>query len=255
MDMQALGRWLPLLVLGQPAWAGPWCRPAGSVYAKLGAGHFQGQAAFEDSTLPFRGEALEGYAEVGLGHDLELDSSLALVSSRVGEASSLGLQDLDVTLDWAPVSAREAFALTLGTRVSLYRRGLQPELGPGGADLLLGAGWGRSLGPGWLAVDLSWRHRLVIPSSGLRLRAELGLQGQSPVGGALTLEAQPASGRSPLQPAAPAPAPIPRALSLGLKAFARLGAGFGLAADTAWLPAAVNDGPGWRIGGGLSWEG
>jgi hypothetical protein len=253
--MRALGRWLPLLGLGQPAWAGPWCRPAGSVYAKLGFGHFEGQAFFEDSTLPFRGDALESYAEVGLGRSLELDSSLLLVQTRAGEARSLGVQDLEVTLDWAPVSAREAFALTLGTRLGLYRRGQQPELGPGGADLLAGLGWGRSLGAAWLATDVLWRHRLAVPSSGLRLRTELGLQGGSPVGGALTLEAQAAS-RSPVPPDGPEPAPVPRALSLGLKGFARLGiAGLGLVTDAAWLPVGLNDGPGWRIGGGLSWEG
>jgi hypothetical protein len=252
MDMQALGRWLPLLALSQPAWAGPWCRPAGSVYAKLGVGHFQGQAFFEDSTLPFRGDAVEGYGEVGLGRNLELDGSLAMVSHRVGEARSLGLQDLEVTLDWAPVSAREAFALTFGTRLSLYKRGQQPELGPGGSDLLMGMGWGRSLGAGWFAADVLWRHRLLVPSSGLRLRSELGVQGTSPVGGALTMEVQ-ASSRSPV-PVLQGPAPIPRTLGLGLKGFVRRGA-LGLVVDAAWLPTLLNDGPGWRIGGGFSWEG
>jgi hypothetical protein len=42
-------------------------------------------------------------------------------------------------------------------------------------------------------------------------------------------------------------------LALGIKAFGRLPAGFGVAADAGWLPEIVNDGPGYRIGAGLTW--
>ena len=243
-----------LVGLQGQAHAGPWARPAGSVYTKLGAGHFQGQADFEDSTLPFVGDAAEGYAEVGLGRGIELDSSLRFVSHRVGQAQSLGLQDLEVVAEWAPVSSREALAFTLGARLPLYRRGLQPELGPGGADLLAGFGWGRSLGPGWTSLDLQLRHRFGSPSSGVRWRWELGVLGNSPVGAAMGLEVQPAFGRTALDAEVREPSPVPRVLALSLKAFARLPRGFGLAADAGWLPSLVNDGPGVRLGAGLTFE-
>src|SRR5215203_1492650 len=41
---------LPLVAIlfAPSAQAGPWARPAGDVYAKIGGGHFEGQADFED---------------------------------------------------------------------------------------------------------------------------------------------------------------------------------------------------------------
>lgn len=246
---------LPLLslLMSNSAHAGPWTRPAGDVYAKLGAGHFEGQAAFEDRQGPFSGDAAESYVEVGLGGGLELDGSMSVVSNRVGQSVSIGPQDAELLLEWAPVSSREAFALVAGARVATYVRGGDPELGPGGADLLAGAGWGRSLGAGWFASDVLLRHRLGSPSSGLRFRSELGVKGDTPFGSAIGVELQPAFGRAQLQDP-DGPAPVPRVLGFSVKGFASLVSGLGFAADLAYLPSFVNDGPGFRIGAGLTWE-
>jgi hypothetical protein len=242
---------LAVTLLSSQAIAGPWARPAGSVYGKLGVARFSGEADFEEMAGRFTGDAAEAYAEVGLGRGVEVDAATRYVSHRVEDAASAGLQDVEVTVDWAPVSEREAFAVTAGARIAPYARGHEPELGPGGADLLFGAGWGRSLGPGWFAADALLRHRLGAPSSGVRFRAELGAQGSSPVGAAAGLEVQPAFGRTQSDDDV---APVPRVLALGAKAFGRLGAGVGIAADFAWLPPIVNDGPGWRVGAGLTFE-
>jgi hypothetical protein len=251
------------IAVPQAAIGGPWARPAGEVYGKLGVGRFTGTAAF-DSAGPvalsgeeaptFVGDAVEGYGEVGLGGGLELDGSARWVVHRVGGEVTRGLQDLELVTEWAPVSSREAFALTAGLRVSPYPRGLRPEIGPGGTDLLLGGGWGRSLGPAWTAVDVALRQRLTSPSAGLRVRGEVGVLGSAPLGAAANVELQPAFGRTGR--AGPTDsAPVPRVLAFGLKGFVRLPAGFGLAADVAALPKLINDGPGMRLGVGVTWEG
>lgn len=241
------------LWLGVAASAGPWAREAGGTYAKLGVSRFRGEADFDASLGVFVGDAVEAYAEVGVGGGIEVDASLRGVVHRAAEQTSAGLQDLELVAAWSPVSAREALSFSVGARVAAYQRGALPELGPGGADVLVGAGYGRSLGPGWVAVDAVLRHRLDTPSAGLDWRAELGLHGRSPVGGAATLELQPAFGRSDLA-ADDAPAPVPRMFAVGGKLFVDLPAGLGVTADAVWLPSLINDGHGYRLGAGVTWE-
>ncbi|MBX2799741.1 MAG: hypothetical protein KTR31_18830 [Myxococcales bacterium] len=234
------------------AYAGPWARDLGSVYAKLGAGQFTGRAAFDARALATRTRSLEGYAEVGLGRGLELDVAAAWVSQRADDAVGRGLQDVELLVEAAPVSGETAVALLGGVRLAPYRRGRSPELGPGGADLLVGAGWGRSFGLGWGTLDAVLRHRLGAASSGLRLRTEWGVAA-SGTGVAATVEVQPAFGRSATT-GVEAVAPVPRVLAFGAKGFVAVASGFGLTADAVWLPDVLNDGPGARVGAGLTFE-
>jgi hypothetical protein len=236
------------------AWGGPWVRPAGGVYAKVGAGAFRGTADFVELPGRFAGDAVEAYGEVGVGRGIELDLSTSYGFQRVGEVRNDGLQDLQLVTKWSPGAGRAAFALLGGARIPLYDRdGAAPELGPGGADLLAGGSVGRGIGPAWTLVDVILRHRLGAPSAGLDLRGEIGAQGASPVGGAVGLEIQPAFGRTAYQAVGTA-APVPRMLALSAKAFGRLPLGFGVTADAGWLPDLINDGPGYRVGAGVTWE-
>ncbi len=240
-------------LLSGPAQAGPWAHELGEGYAKVGWGYFDGRAAFDTST-GLQANAVEAYGEVGLGHDVEVDASARYVDHRTELGQSSGLQDLEALVEWVPNPGPTTVALTAGLRVSPYRRGLTPELGPGGTDVLFGLGWGRSLGAGWAIIEAQLRHRVAQPSSAVRLRTELGVQGSSPVGGALTLDLQPSFGRTS-QLSVGGPAPIPRLLSVGAKAFVVAPGDAvrpGLAVDAAWLPPVINDGPGLRLGAGVT---
>ena len=62
----------------------PGAPPLGGEYLGTGAGFFFGQQSFTLGTLPpgrFRGYAGEFYGEVGLSHDLELNTSLRIVDN------------------------------------------------------------------------------------------------------------------------------------------------------------------------------
>lgn len=251
--------------------AGPWARPAGRSYVRLGAARFEGRGAFlvnEAAAVgTFTGDALEFYGEAGLGRGLELDVSLRAVMNRVEGAgaatrSNAGPEDVEALLKWAPLSATRALSFVAGARVSLYERlslaemaDGTPQRGPGGADLLTGFGYGVSFWPtrAWLAADVLHRLRLGGSSAGLRLRGEAGWMFAGPVGAALTGEFQAAYGRESTQPEG-APAPVPRVLAVGVKVLAEVYRGFGLSADGAWLPGVFNDGPGWRLGVSVTWE-
>jgi len=253
MTTRRLGLLFALLSTSQSAWAGAWARDAGDLYAKVGAGHFSGQANFDDGSATLRSTALELYGEAGLGNGWELDLSARAAHNRTTKAQTTGLQDLEVVGKYEPLSGPSALALLVGTRISLYPRGLDPELGPGGSDLLVGGAWGQGLGAGWVNVDAVHRFRIGAPSSGLRFRAELGAMGNAPIGGAVTAEYQPAFGRSGFQ--ASAAAPVARAFSVGTKAFtAPTKGGWGLTGDASWQPTLFNDGPGYRFGAGIVLE-
>lgn len=255
------------------ALAGGWARDAGGVYLRAGAAVFRGQDAFllpDVEGVPagrFRSVAAELYGEVGLGHDLEVDLSLRWVDNRhaLEDGPTLhnrGAEDGELLLKWAPVNESQALSLLVGTRFAMYRRlpveetlDGRPQRGPGGADVLFGASYGHSFHPlpMWLNLDLLHRVRLGGPSSGQLIRLELGAMPIEGLGGALTFEVQPAFGRD-IDQRDDAPSPVPKVLALGGKAFVPIYAGLGLTADAQWLPDALNDGPGWRVGAGLTFE-
>lgn len=251
--------------------AGPWARRAGSVYVRLGAARFEGRGAFllgeGAAGVAFASNAAELYAEAGLGRALELDASFRVVDNRNERLdgavmSALGPEDLELALKWSPLGGSSRLAFTLGGRAALYDRLPRaatldgtPQLGPGGFDLLTGAAWGVSFWPAraWITADVTHRLRFGGSSAGVRLRAEGGGYLAGPLAVAGTVEFQAAYGREQQQPEG-APAPVPRVLALGAKAFAEVAAGFGVSVDGGWLPPVFNDGPGWRLGVSLTYE-
>lgn len=264
---------LALLLCPAAAHAGAWARDLGGVYLRLGGSIFVGDSG---ALLPdvagapagrFEGRAVDLYAEVGLGVNLELDLSARWVDHRhalddgtVERASGPG--DLEVLLKWAPLNAASAFALTAGARVAPYgmpslaeRAEGRPPLGPGGTDVLTGFAFGRSFwpAPGWLTGELLHRLRLGAASTGLQVRVEGGWRLLAPLALAGELAWQPAFGRDLDQPE-DAPAPVPDELKLGAKLLAGPWWGFGATADATWLPDLGNDGPGWRVSAGVTWE-
>ncbi|MBI5517796.1 MAG: hypothetical protein HY909_28755 [Deltaproteobacteria bacterium] len=250
------------------AHAGPWARPLGSVYGRAGYGLFRGRAGFlqptDEAPTTFTSRAWELYLETGLGAHLELDLSVRHVTNlgTVGDGTTftdMGPEDLELTLKWSPRSALNALGFVVGARQALYERlsadGRPTLRGPGGADLLLGVGYGRSFWPrrAWVVLDLLLRYRLGSPSSAVRLRAEAGVGLLGPVSVVGQVEVQPAYGRTG-DVAESAPGPIPTVFSLGAKVLLALGAGVGLALEGVWYPEVLNDGPGYRLGFGLTWE-
>jgi len=253
--------------------AGGWARDLGGVYVRSGVAYFDGRAAFllpDAAGVPtgtFHQVAAELYGEVGLGHGFELDLSARWVDnvhslSDGTELTSTGLEDAQLLGKWSPLSATNALAFVVGTRFAMYERlpvehtlDGTPQRGPGGVDLLTGVSFGHSFHPtrAWVNVDLLHRLRLGGPSSGMLLRAEAGWFFLEPLGGALTVDLQPAFGRD-LDQADDAPAPVAKILALGAKLFLSLWEGFGLTADAQWLPDLFNDGPGYRLAAGLTFE-
>jgi hypothetical protein len=263
-------RALLILALTTPALAhaGAWVRAPGSVYAQLGPSYFVGDPMDSGSvTQPsatFSGRALEGYAEVGLVEGLELDLSARWVDQRhaiddAEDTRTTGLSDLECLLKWRPGDA--TLSLSGGLRVAPYETlsledeaAGEPALGPGGVDLVVGAGWGQGLSAfnGWVNVSAQHRIRLDSPSAGLRLEVELGWRPTAALALAGVAHLQPAYGRR-LDGPEDAPLPIPTAGGLGAKLLAAVHGPWGVAVDVAWLPDALNDGPGRRLALGLTY--
>jgi hypothetical protein len=249
--------------------AGAWVRPAGGVYTRAGVGAFIGRGAFLLAPgAPegrFRSLAAEGYGEFGLGGALELDVSLRWVDNRhrlrTGRAfSNRGLEDAEILIKWAPLNGARAVSLLGGVRVALYPIASLEELaegrprrGPGGQDLLLGAAYGWSFRRGWVNVDVLLRLRLGGASAGVRTRLELGGFLVRPLAAAATVEIQPAFGREQDRPL-DAPAPVPTTWGLGGKLLGHFIRGVGVSVDFTWYPGRLNDGPGYRLGGGLTYQ-
>lgn len=242
--------------------AGAWVRPAGGVWLQAGPSLFEGTE--QVSGGGFEGRAIELYGEVGLGADVELVASARLIDHRLtmlGETRrATGWGDVEALVEWAPVNGQSALALRGGLRLSPYdtptlsdRAGGAPTAGPGGTDILLGAGWGHGFARGWTGVELLHRVRLGCVCNALDLRAEAGVFAVPWLGLAATASWQPAYGRDGSQPV-DAPAPIPSAGGLGGKLFVAAWAGLGLLASYDWMPAALNDGPGHRVALTMTWE-
>ncbi len=268
-------RALPLLLTLAPslALAGAWVRPPGGVYLRLGPSVFVGEPTPGGLTdappATFTGAALDGYLEVGLGAGLELDLSARWVDHRHdlddgGTRENAGAGDIEALLKWRLLDSSHGhvFALTAGARVAPYDTPTfedeavgEPPRGPGGADVLTGASWGVGLEvfPGWLTVDALHRLRLNSPSAGLSLRAELGWRPFAAVALAATADLQPAYGRR-IDGPEDAPLPVPTQGGVGGKLLVALGAGLGLGLDATWQPDALNDGPGYRLGAGVTYE-
>lgn len=257
-----------LVVLLTPvmAWAGAWVRPAGGAWVQVGPSLFRGTE--QVSQGGFEGRAIELYGELGLGAAVELSLSTRWVDHRLtmadGTRRTTGWGDVEALVDWAPVNGQSALSLRAGVRGSPYERASLAERaagavtrGPGGVDLLVGAGFGRGFswgfGPGWAGVELLHRLRLGCACSAVDLRGEAGVFVWPWLGLAATAQWQPAYGRDAEVPA-DGPAPIPSAGGVGSKVFVRMGGGFGLVGSHDWMPSALNDGPGHRVALTLSWE-
>ncbi|MEM9188398.1 MAG: hypothetical protein AAGF12_04450 [Myxococcota bacterium] len=270
MPLRLVTLFFIVLFLPASAKAGGWARAEDQVFIRTGAGFFFGQQPFEVAAGPsgtFRGSAAEFYGEFGLGANFEADLSLRWVSNThdLDEGPSRtrrGLEDFELLFKWAAVNEGNALSLLAGTRIALYdrldlERSLvgDPELGPGGADILLGLSFGHSFYPAplWFNLDLIHRLRLASPSSGLLLRSELGVRPAPPLAFAAVVELQPAFGRD-LDSPSNSPAPVPKAFGLGLKLLLSVAHGFGILGDFLWFPDVLNDGPGVRFGLGLSYE-
>ncbi|HEX2573138.1 MAG TPA: hypothetical protein VH877_26555 [Polyangia bacterium] len=268
--------WRPLLcallcLLPVSAYGGVWARDLGGVYGRYGAGFYFGQGAFlvanTQAQGKFQSHAGEIYEEVGFGHNFEVDLSARWVNNRnlIQDGTVLsngGPEDTEVQLRWGPFHGKNALSLFAGVRVALYERlpvtqtaDGTPQRGAGGQDILFGLAYGRSFYPraAWFTFDITPRIRLESPTRGLRFRLELGTKLWGPILGAFNLEAQPVIGRRAGQENDPI-APVPITLSIGAKIFVRLPLGFGLIADFSWFPNVFNDGPGVRVGAGLTYE-
>ncbi len=261
---------LLLMLCPGPAHAGPWTQASGHTWLQLGTALFmgvEGQSALSDfeaaERVTFEGRAAELYGELGLGAGFEVDLSMRWVDHRHAldgpDRRETGLGDVEALVEYGPRRAGDPLAFRVGARFAPYDTlGLaeaasgRPPLGPGGTDLLLGAGWGHSFDGGWVSLDLLHRLRLEGASAGLNIRAEVGLE-FGPLAVALGHELQPAYGRSIDQPEG-APAPVPKAWGLGAKALLDLHAGLGLSAETQWMPETGNDGPGLRLAAGLTFS-
>jgi hypothetical protein len=268
--------WRPLLctllcLLPASAYGGVWARDLGGLYGRYGAGFYFGQGAFlvtgSQVQGTFQSFAGELYEEVGFGHNLELDVSARWVNNRhlITDGRIInngGAEDTELSLRWGPFHSTNAFSVFAGARIALYERlpitqtvDGTPQRGPGGQDILFGVAYGRSFYPraAWFTIDITPRIRLQSPTRGLRFRLELGTKIWGPILAAFNLEAQPVFGRRAGQENDPI-APIPITLSVGAKVFVVLPHGFGLIADFAWFPNVFNDGPGVRVGAGLTYE-
>lgn len=254
---------LSLALLPSMASAGPWVRPAGGAWVQVGPSMFTGTEQVSGGR--FVGQAIELYGEVGVGADVELIASGRVVDHRLtmsGEAErrTTGLGDVEALVEWAPLNGQSAFALRGGARVSPYDAATLAEraagavtAGPGGADVLLGAGVGRGFAAGWVAVELLHRVRLGCACSGVDLRGEAGWSALPWLGVAATGRWQPAYGRDSEVPP-DGPAPIPSEGGLGAKLFLTGWWGLGLLGSYDFAPAALNDEPGHRVALTLSWE-
>lgn len=182
------------------ALAGPWVRPAGEGYLRVGYDHF----ASEDATvngvstgLAWSSHSLGVYTEWGLGHRLQVVGSLPLttatqtsVTGTVWRHSWSG--DLRLELDGALLRDRPV-ALGAEVRIPTYRdpadyltaRGMPnelvtayatsfPQLGDSNIDLTVKLLAGQSLGRGWLAGELGPRLRFGGFASGLHAAASGG---------------------------------------------------------------------------------
>jgi hypothetical protein len=260
-----------LCLLPASAYGGVWARDLGGLYGRYGAGFYFGQGAFlvtnSQAQGRFQSFAGEIYEEVGLGHNFELDLSGRWVNNRhLIEGGTIlnnaGPEDTEVQLRWGPFHGKNALSVFAGVRVALYERFSvtqtadgTPQRGPGGQDILFGLAYGRSFYPraAWFTFDITPRIRLGNPTTGLRFRLELGTRFWGPILGAFTIEAQPVIGRRAGQENDPI-SPVPITLALGAKIFVTLPFGFGLIADFSWFPNVFNDGPGVRVGVGLTYE-
>lgn len=241
---------------------GPWVRPAGGVWLQVGPSLFDGTEQLSGGG--FEGRAIELYGEVGLGADLELLASARYVDHRVvmpeGESRATGWGDAQLMIEWAAWRGESVLALRAGARLSPYdtpsvaeRQAGAATAGPGGGDLLLGAGWGRGFARGWTSVELLHRVRLGCVCNALDLRLEAGVFIVPWLGLAATAGWQPAYGRDGSLPPG-APAPIPASGGLGGKLFVDLWGGLGLLASYDWMPALLDDGPGQRVALTMTWQ-
>lgn len=269
--------WRPLLLtllclIPASAYGGVWARDLGGLYGRYGAGFYFGQGAFVTNTQVqgrFQSFAGEIYEEVGFGHNFEVDISGRWVNNRNRLTNgtllnNAGAEDTEVQLRWGPFHSKNALSLFAGVRVALYER-LEldrtadgtPQRGPGGQDILFGIAYGRSFYPraAWFTFDITSRIRIGSPTTGLRFRLELGTKFWGPLLGAFTLEWQPVIGRRVGQENDPI-APVPITLAIGAKIFVTLPFGLGLIADFSWFPSGnvFNDGPGVRVGIGVTYE-
>lgn len=242
--------------------AGPWVRPAGGVWLQAGPSLFDGTE--QVSGGGFEGRAIELYGEVGVGADVELIASGRLVDHRLTMAGetrrATGWGDVEALAEWALLNGSSALALRGGLRLSPYeaaplaeRAAGAPSAGPGGVDVLVGAGWGQGFDRGWAAVELLHRARLGCVCNALDVRVEGGVFALPWLGLAVTGRWQPAYGRDGSLPPG-SPAPIPSAGGLGAKLFVKAWAGLGLLASYDWMPAALDDGPGQRVALTMTWE-
>ncbi len=265
---------LLLAIAPIPALAGAWVRDAGGLYLSVGPSLFVGEPSaggLDDSPAStFTGRAVEAYGEIGIGAGLELDLSARWVANAQdledGTTRSVaGAGDIEARLKWGPpvlLQSGATVSFVAGARVAPYptlsfedEASGEPPLGPGGADLLVGAnvGTGLSVFPGWIDVGLLHRVRLNSPSAALSLRGELGWRPWRPLALALAAEVQPAYGRR-LDGPEDAPMPVPTQASLGAKVLVELAGGVGLAVDFAWQPGALSDGAGYRAAAGVTWS-
>jgi hypothetical protein len=174
-----------LLALSLTAFAGPWVRPTGSVYAKGGVSLFQSDNAVaqgQATGLRYRSFAVQNYVEVGLPAKLQVVASLPFVHA-VNKASNdarythTWTGDLTLEID-REIMTSPALAAGLSARIPTYRMpsaferagGLTdellpafyinfPELGDPSVDIqpkvLLGGGSGF----GWLWGDVGPQFR------------------------------------------------------------------------------------------------
>lgn len=208
---RALALWVgaALLCLSSAASAGPWNKPRGHGYAKLGSATFLSDHAYDNrgtelSSDPFRmtAETLYGYLEYGLIDDVMLVVYAPYVLSTNAHASgvsfhTLGFGDASVGIQvplWDPHPV--AIATRLDLKVPLYQgaptvRGRQtraipgyprtatyfPALGDGQVDLTawLSAGASLPVANGFAALEAGYRLRSGPITDALVLQGNAGV--------------------------------------------------------------------------------
>lgn len=190
-----------LLLLPTAAVAGPWVRPLGSGFAKVGVTHFRSSNGvnFGVSTgLAYRSTAVDTYVEAGLGRGFQVVASLPYVAAYNQASGDVRWRhqwagDLRLELD-TRLHKSKPFALGVEMRVPTYRdpadyvaaKGMTaqmleatasnfPQLGDTNLDITVKGMAGASFKRGWVTGELGPRFRTEGFASGVFGASSVGL--------------------------------------------------------------------------------
>lgn len=163
-----------ILLASNVAYAGPWTKGQGELYAKVGQSVYlgdRGSSVGADVGSNYVGHTTSLYGEFGLGKRLQLNTSVPFtVASQEGSdgvrRSTAGLSDANVGLQWSPFKV--PFALGVGTSVPLYSIAgaddQSPTLGDGQMNQRFTASYGLAIPAlqAFASAGVGYEHRSSI---------------------------------------------------------------------------------------------